>query len=437
MRRHADASCRSSEAATVRKPCAVVFRHHPSNRYSFLALLASLEAQQGGDDTPILWLETRTNAETASVLHRWLEAYDRLLVAYSFMTPQWPETAREVRTLSLLPERNKCLLAAGGPHPSASPRSVLQAGFDVVCRGDGEPVFPELIRRWAERAPLHPIPGLYLRTPQGALYTGPPLRAALDLVPALPMAHGKYGPIEITRGCPYGCRYCQTPRLKGRSVRHRSLDGIFRAVEAMIQAGRKDIRFITPNAFAYGSADGRQPNLKALHALLSGLRDRLSHTGRIFFGTFPSEVRPEWVRPETLALVARYADNRQLVVGAQSGDRQMLARMERGHTPEDVRKACALMKTFGIQPIVDFIIGLPGEGREQMARSVDFMEELAEEGARIHAHTFMPLPGSPWAVRKPQPIPDDIRSRLERLISRGKLFGQWKAQARLARIPVS
>ncbi|MEJ5364438.1 MAG: TIGR04013 family B12-binding domain/radical SAM domain-containing protein [Desulfosoma sp.] len=417
----------------MRKPGAVVFRYHPSNRYSFLALLASLEARQGGDDTPILWLDTRTNAETASTLRQWLAAYDRLLVAYSFMTSQWAETVREVRFLSLLPERNGCVLAAGGPHPSASPRSVLQAGFDVVCRGDGEPVFPELVRRWAEGAPLHPIPGLYLRTPDGPIYTGPPRRASLDLVPALPLAHGKYGPIEVTRGCPYRCRYCQTPRLKGRRVRHRSLDAIFRAVETMIQAGRKDIRFISPNAFAYGSPDGRQLNLTALHALLSGLRDRLSVTGRIFFGTFPSEVRPEWVRPETVALVARYADNRQLVMGAQSGDPQMLARMERGHTPEDVRRACAVMKTFGFQPIVDFILGLPGERREQMARSVDFMEELAEEGARIHAHTFMPLAGTPWAARKGEPIPDDIRSRLEQLISRGKLFGQWKAQARLAR----
>lgn len=434
--RHHDASRRALKDATVRKPCAVVFRYHSLNRYSFLALLASLETRQGGDNTPILWLDTRTNADTASTLKRWLETYERLLVAYSFMTPQWPETAREVRALSLLPERNRWVFVAGGPHPSASPRSVLQAGFDVVCRGDGEPVFPELLRRWAEGAPLHPIAGLYLRSPEGPIYTGRPHRAVLDRVPALPIAHGKYGPIEITRGCPYRCRYCQTPHLKGRKVRHRSLDGIFRAVEAMMQAGRKDIRFITPNAFAYGSPDGRQPNLRALHALLSGLRDRLADTGRIFFGTFPSEVRPEWVRPETVALVARFADNRQLVMGAQSGDREMLARMERGHTPEDVRTACALIKTFGIQPIVDFILGLPGESREQMARSVDFMEELAEEGARIHAHTFIPLPGSPWAALKPEPIPDDIRSRLERLISRGKLFGQWKAQARLAQIPI-
>lgn len=420
------------DSSTERTPHAIVFRSQRWNRYSFLALLASLEARQGAHHTPILWLNTRTKAETVNALHRWLQTYDRLLVVYSFMTPQWPETAQEVRALQPLRKGGRLMLAAGGPHPSASPRSVLQAGFDVVCRGDGEPIFPELLRQWTQKAPLNPLPGLYLDTPTGVVFTGQPLKASLEDVPALPVAHGKFGPIEISRGCPYGCRYCQTPRLKGRTIRHRSLAAIFHAVEAMVEAGRMDLRFITPNALAYGSPDGRHPNVKALKELLSGLRHRVSHAGRIFFGTFPSEVRPEWVQPYLIELVARYADNRQIVMGAQSGDPHMLQRMDRGHSVEDVRKACAVACSFGIQPVVDFILGLPEETYEQMSRSVEFMEELGEKGARIHAHTFMPLPGSPWAARKPESIPDAIRIRLERLISQGKLFGQWKAQAQRA-----
>ncbi|ROR03525.1 B12-binding domain/radical SAM domain protein [Desulfosoma caldarium] len=423
------------ESSIDRTPHAIVFRSQRWNRYSFLALLASLEARQGTDHTPILWLNARTKAEAVNALHKWLHTYDRLLVLYSFMTPQWPETVQEVRDLQHLRKSGCLTLAAGGPHPSASPRSVLHAGFDVVCRGDGEPIFPELIRQWAQKACLNFLPGLYLDTPFGVVFTGHPLKASLEDVPALPVAHGMFGPIEISRGCPYGCRYCQTPRLKGRTIRHRSLTAIFHAVEAMVEAGRMDLRFITPNALAYGSPDGRHPNVKALKELLSGLRHRVSSAGRIFFGTFPSEVRPEWVQPQLMELVVRYADNRQIVMGAQSGDPHMLQRMHRGHSVEDVRKACAVAGSFGLRPVVDFILGLPEETEEQMSRSVDFMEELAEKGARIHAHTFMPLPGSPWAARKPEPIPDTIQSRMERLISQGKLFGQWKAQAQWSRQP--
>ncbi|MEZ5334950.1 MAG: radical SAM protein [Methanolobus sp.] len=33
-------------------------------------------------------------------------------------------------------------------------------------------------------------------------------------------------PLEISRGCPFRCRYCQTPRLFGNKMRHRSIDSI-------------------------------------------------------------------------------------------------------------------------------------------------------------------------------------------------------------------
>jgi radical SAM superfamily enzyme YgiQ (UPF0313 family) len=68
---------------------------------------------------------------------------------------------------------------------------------------------------------------------------------------------------------------------------------------------------------------------------------------------------------------------------------------------------------------------------EQMLDTIALMEDLAQMGARIHAHSFMPLPGSPWAALAPAPISTVARRHLESLISRGKLFGQWKRQEQL------
>ena len=63
-------------------------------------------------------------------------------------------------------------------------------------------------------------------------------------------------PIEISRGCPWGCAYCQTPRLFGTCMRHRSIPII-----AEFARRHKDIRFTSPNSLAYGS-DGRRPRLE-------------------------------------------------------------------------------------------------------------------------------------------------------------------------------
>ncbi|SMC21595.1 B12-binding domain/radical SAM domain protein, MJ_1487 family [Desulfacinum hydrothermale DSM 13146] len=413
---------------------ALVFRLTKSNRYSFLALLASLEAlAEPLDHTPVYWLDSRAKEMVMSQVERLLRSYERLLLCYSFMTPQWPSVREELHLLAAAPWRDRIFLAAGGPHPAGDPKRTLQSGFDAVCLGDGEAVFGALVRAWLRKESLQTVAGLYLAGPQGPVHTGRAPRVDLDRVPALPIGHGKFGPIEITRGCPYGCKYCQTPRLKGRRVRHRSLERIFQAVEAMVAAERTDIRFISPNALAYGSSDGLVWNGEAVEALLSGIRKRLPPHGRIFFGTFPSEVRPEFVHGRALETIARYCDNRQLVMGAQSGDARMLERMGRGHGLREVRQACRAMASQGFQPIVDFILGLPGESEQGMHRSVDFMEELVDAGARIHAHAFVPLPGSPWAGASPERIPEGVRQRLERLISHGKLFGQWKAQEEMGK----
>jgi radical SAM superfamily enzyme YgiQ (UPF0313 family) len=45
---------------------------------------------------------------------------------------------------------------------------------------------------------------------------------------------------------------------------------------------------------------------------------------QVYLGSFPSEVRPEQVHPETLELVKRYCANTQLTIGAQTGSDSLL-----------------------------------------------------------------------------------------------------------------
>ncbi|GAH14902.1 unnamed protein product, partial [marine sediment metagenome] len=134
----------------------------------------------------------------------------------------------------------------------------------------------------------------------------------LDKYPPLPSKHVKYGAIEITRGCPYACYFCQTPYILGTIPRHRSIESICDAVRIMKGYKKTDIRFISPNAFSYGSRDGKTLNLPVLEQLLINIREIIEPEGRIYFGTFPSEVRPEHVTEETLGLVLKYAANDNL-----------------------------------------------------------------------------------------------------------------------------
>jgi radical SAM superfamily enzyme YgiQ (UPF0313 family) len=174
-------------------------------------------------------------------------------------------------------------------------------------------------------------------------------------------------------------------------------------------------------------------NLAAVEELLAGMRAELPAGGKQYFGTFPSEVRPEHVSPEALALIARYADNRSLVIGGQSGSERLLAATHRGHDVAAIERAVAISLAHGFRPDVDFLFGLPGETDDDRAQTIALAERITAAGARVHAHSFMPLPGTPLARAEPAPIADDLATSVARLESRGAAYGQWRQQAAVAR----
>jgi B12-binding domain/radical SAM domain protein len=231
------------------------------------------------------------------------------------------------------------------------------------------------------------------------------------------------GYVEITRGCPFSCTYCQTPRIFGHSMRHRSIDRIVEYASRY-----RDARFVTPNALAYGS-DGRAPRLEKVKALLSALKNR------IWFGTFPGEVRPEFVTEEALELITTYCANASLQFGAQSGSDAVLSRIRRGHTTDDVIRAVELCTDAGLTPVVDIIVGFPFETDDDQRETADFVRWLSDRG-RVHAHYFFPIPGTPLAGSIPRPLIPELSRLLGALALRGRVTGSWRsAEIAFSHIP--
>ncbi len=336
-------------------------------------------------------------------------------IALSFFTAQAPHTAMLIKRLRGR-FGSRVFILAGGPHPSGAPEAVRAMGVDYVIKGEGEKAIIDLSRALLKgEAPVETI----ITTPRDLIMD--------DYLPFSPKWH-MFGSIEITRGCPFGCSYCQTAYLFGARQRHRSLDNILSIVGLMNAEGLTDIRFLSPDAFAYGSKDGRTLALGKVEALLKGTREIIGSKGKIFFGTFPSEVRPDHVTLETLELTCRYASNKRLVIGAQSGSPRMLETIRRGHTVYDIYRAAELAAAAGFDANIDFIFGLPGETEHDAELTIKVITDLVKIGARIHAHTFMPLPQTPFARESPVPLSARTEKLLRTLCSRGHAFGQWERQ---------
>jgi radical SAM superfamily enzyme YgiQ (UPF0313 family) len=95
-----------------------------------------------------------------------------------------------------------------------------------------------------------------------------------------------------------------------------------------------------------------------------------------------------------------------------------------------VVRAVELATRAGFAAAVDVIFGMPGETEADQRATVNLMKACVRLGARIHAHAFTPLPGTPWAEEPPSPFSAPARRAVLDLLGRRRLFGEWERQAR-------
>lgn len=401
---------------------AVVAMHARSGMVALNVVTAAL-----GDDADVRF--ARDVEAMASELRAVVASGKRAIGAWSFYSPDFAKAARDLAAVKSATSSIDVLHVAGGVHATAEPLATLRAGFDLAAIGEGERTARALVAAIERGDDPRALRGVAHLTPDGRLVShGPGERAdPLDDFPAFNAKHKKWNALEITRGCVYACAFCQTPFMFKARFRHRSVANVRAHVDHMTREGSRFVRFLTPTSLSYGSTD-TSVDVDAVDALLASVREGVGKDGKVFFGTFPSEIRPEHVTERSLAVLKRWVDNETLVIGGQSGSDRVLEETRRGHTVADVIRAVELAVAAGFQPDVDFLLGLPGETPEDRLASMQLAERIVGMGARIHSHAFMPLPGTPLRDAVPEPIEEKTVLAMSRLESRGRAYGQWRRQ---------
>ncbi len=167
--------------------------------------------------------------------------------------------------------------------------------------------------------------------------------------------------------------------------------------------------------------------------MLASVR-KVPRVQKVYAGSFPSEVRPESISRETLEILKQYSDNDNLIVGFQSGSDSVLRRMHRQHTVKQALNATQLALEMGFRVNVDFIFGTPRETKKEEAETIAVLRQLAKlPKVKIHGHTFLPLPGTPWQSEPPRAISSNLRELLDDLAANNRLYGDWESQEILAK----
>ena len=88
----------------------------------------------------------------------------------------------------------------------------------------------------------------------------------------------------------------------------------------------------------------------------------------------------------------------------------------------------------GFRPHVDFVFGFPEETLADRRLSLSMIRKMIDEfEARVHVHTFMPLPGTPLFKKRPSDLDPETRNALLDWEKKGVLDGWWKDQEEIGR----
>lgn len=411
-------------------PVSLVFNYQQTGKYALNVIAGSIMTRRQLREIPIYF--SKNPEELIGHISEALCQAQIVIVCWSFYSPQFKAMTNELAYIRRRANYTNVIHFAGGVHATAEPRQTLNAGFDLAAVGEGEQIICDLLSTIMRGDNIKKVRGIAYLDNGEMFKNGKGDTIDLNDYPPCASRFRKFGPIEITRGCVYACKFCQTPFVNKARFRHRSIENIAHYTRIMAANGLRDYRFLTPTSLSYGSQD-ESVNIDAIEQMLATVRNIIGGQRRIFYGTFPSEIRPEHITEKNLTVLKKYVNNDNIIIGGQSGSQKILDTSRRGHDVDSIINAVKISLKAGFQPNVDFLYGLPGETREDAQLTVKLANRLADLGARIHNHTFMPLPGTPFRNEQAGQIDNQTRNQIVELTTKGKAYGKWKGQLKIAK----
>jgi radical SAM superfamily enzyme YgiQ (UPF0313 family) len=327
-------------------------------------------------------LRADVDMDEAEIVAR-VRAAEPGLLGVSLTTRQWLRGRAAVKAIRA---ELDVPVIAGGLHPTFSPEEVLAApGFDYVCLGEGEEAMLELVEALASGGDTGAIGNVWRR---GG--TRPALRPPFEPIDALPFAardllDEPLGTVHMAtqRGCPFPCTYCAARIYKelyeevGTYGRRRSHENVLAELEALRDAGRLGYVIFLDDTFTIKHRWVRE--------FLALYRERIA-------APFSLHARVETVNERLLDELAA-AGCKQITYGVESGSERIRREvMRRPVTNDRFREVFRWTREAGIMLTANFMLGLPGETREDLQQTLDLAEEL--DVLDFGYFVFYPYPGT-------------------------------------------
>ncbi|MDR0288305.1 MAG: B12-binding domain-containing radical SAM protein, partial [Clostridiales bacterium] len=291
----------------------------------------------------------------------------------------------------------------GGWHPSLMPQQTIKSDFiDIIVTGQGEITFPQLVEKLARKGNINDIPNLFYKDDNhNIVSTG---ECFLKEIKAVKPIEHSYQYINIenyiqelwgnkrviigyesSRGCPWNCKFCSIGSVYKRRWNALTAEQTFNGVKYLYEKHSIDaVHFYDNNFFVDEKrAQDFSRFIKAENILV------------------------RWDGTTVVEQFANFSDEYieglkesgffRVIVGVESGDEDVLQKMNKRHRNDQVLQLVEKCKRHNIMASLSFMVGFPWDPEKDFEETVRLIEKIKsiDPNTEILLFIFSPYLGTP------------------------------------------
>lgn len=347
-----------------------------------LAWVAAI-AERAGHEVRIV--DARTEGLDREATLARLQDFEPQLLGFMMTTYMFRETLDWLRWLK---ERLQVPTVVGGYNLRVYPEASLShSEIDFGVLESALVTFPRLLEEMEGAGRWETVPGLVWRD-HGRVRVNPapaeggrfedypfPARHLLPnhLYEEFPTERKNFTVMVTSKGCPRACGFCEAGRT---AYDPRRAETVLDEIESCVEEFA--VREIDIFDYEFCLMGDR------VKAICQGILDRKLDV------TWACRARIDHVNDELLALMHR-AGCRRIYYGIESGVQEILDRINKGITIEQVERTISATRRLGMKSLGFFLVGAPGETRESFEQTLDFARGLDLDYVQFSKCTAKPL----------------------------------------------
>jgi anaerobic magnesium-protoporphyrin IX monomethyl ester cyclase len=311
------------------------------------------------------------------------------------------QTDNAVKVANLVKDVNPAILTViGGPHVTVVPAEFLgeAKSVDIAVIGEGEYTILDIASFFEGHKDMSNVQGIAYRKNNTIVLNQPrpfiknldelpyPAYHLVDMEQYLEPKNIEYRSFKnraismvTSRGCPFNCCFCSVHLHMGKMFRAHSASYVVNHIEYVISKYRVKTIFFEDDNLTF--------DLKRFEMIC----DKIIEKGLKFKWETPNGIRADYLTFRLLKKMKK-SGCQSVFFGIESGDQYVLDKViGKSLRLKDVVKVAKMCKDIGLKTGAFYIIGFPGEKKENMLRTVELALRLKKE-FDVGMHLFFATP---------------------------------------------